>query len=270
MWGPVVNKGVDVLLEPTIASAYEFLAARLKGGQPPAGVLAIAGRCRVEYQGRSATKTDAGDRFVLVKPDGSVLLHGPRSVKPINWQPPGAKFDVALQNEQLLLFARRAKPVEIIEMRFEKLSLCWLGEMDAGAGLQMSGSEFDLRDLLRSRPELLEVGFKPWERERITDQGPMDLYGEDAQGRRVVIEVKRVAAGLAESTQLWRYVEAERRRRGLDVRGILVAPRISPRALQMLQEHGLEFLERRWDDSASRAAREKSGPKQGSLALFGE
>lgn len=258
-----------MLLEPTIESAHEFLEARLRGGQPPSGVLAIAGRCRVEYHGRSATKTDQGDRFVLVKPDGSVLLHGPRSVKPINWQPPGAKFDVAIEKGQLLLFARRAKPVEVIEMRFESLSLCWLGEMDGGAGLQISGSEFNLRDLLRSRPELLEPGFKPWERERITDQGPMDLYGEDAQGRRVVIEVKRVPAGLAEATQLWRYVEAERRRRGPEARGILVAPRISPRALQMLHEHGLEFIERRWDDSASRAAREKSGPRQGSLASFG-
>lgn len=259
---------MDVLLEPTIESAAEFLGARLKGGQPPSGVLAIAGRCRVDYQGRSATKTDQGDRFILVKPDGSVLLHGPRSVKPINWQPPGARFDVAVQDHQLLLFSRRAKPVEVIEMRFDRLSFCWMGEMDAGAGLQLSGSEFHLRDLLRSRPELIEPGFKPWERERITDQGPMDLYGEDAQGRRVVVEVKRIPAGLAEATQLWRYVEAERRRRGVEVRGILVAPRISARALQMLQEQGLEFLERAWDDASSRAARERSGPRQPSLAAF--
>jgi endonuclease len=222
----------------------------------------------VEYQGRSATKTDQGDRFLLVKPDGSVLVHGPRSVKPINWQPPGARFDVALEKGVLILFARRPKPVEVIELRFDQLSLCWLGTMDGGAGLQLSGSEFDLRDLLRNRPELIEPGFQPWARERITDQGPMDLYGEDAKGRRVVVEVKRVPAGLPESTQLWRYVEAERRRRGPDVRGILVAPRISPRALQMLEEHGLEFLERKWDDSAAQAARRKSGPKQGNLSAF--
>lgn len=69
----------------------------------------------------------------------------------------------------------------------------------------------------------------------------MDLYGEDGQGRRVVIEVKRVRAGLAEATQLWRYVEKERQRRGASVRGLLIAPACSDRARLLLEEHGLEF-----------------------------
>jgi endonuclease len=113
--------------------------------------------------------------------------------------------------------------------------------LEEGAPIDLRGTEFDLRDLLRARPELVETGFVPWARERLTERGPMDLYGEDASGRRVVVEVKRVRAGLAEATQLWRYVEKERAKRGVAVRGILVAPAISDRALQLLVEHDLEF-----------------------------
>lgn len=259
---------MDLLVEPDLGSAFGFLEERLRGGRAPPGMLGIAGRCRVAYHGRAAATTDSGDRLVLVKRDGSLLLHGPDSVKPVNWQAPGARFDAALEAHELVLWARRARPVEVVEIRFEAVSLCWLAVMGGGPGLQVSGSESELRDLLRERPELVEPGFRPWARERLTDQGPMDLYGEDAQGRRVVVEVKRVPAALAEATQLWRYVEAERRRRGPDVRGILVAPRVSPRARQMLAEHGLEFVARSWDDAASRAAQAQAGPRQPKLTAF--
>jgi len=57
----------------------------------------------------------------------------------------------------------------------------------------------------------------------------------------VIVEVKRTSAGLAEATQLWRYVEKERTKRGVEVRGILVAPAVSARAQLLLTEHGLEF-----------------------------
>lgn len=259
---------MELLSGPSLEAASRFLSERLVGGLPPSGLLTIVGQCRVDYHGRTASKLDQGDRLIVVKRDGTVLIHGPAGVKPINWQPPGAKFEVQVGADHLLLWARRAKPVEVVEMRFTRVDFCGMGRMEDAAPLQLSGTEFDLRDLLRSKPELLEPGFRPWGKERLTDQGPMDLYGEDSEGRRVVVEVKRVPAGLAEATQLWRYVEAERRRRSMPVRGILVAPRISPRALQLLSEHGLEFAMRHWDDSASKEARRRVAPRQGSLAAF--
>lgn len=259
---------MDVLTPVDLGSAFRFVSDRIRGGQPPGGLLAVVGRCRVDYRGRALSRLDQGDRLVMLKRDGSLLIHGPTGFKPINWQPPGARFEVVLEAGALTLWARRAKPAEVVEVRFTEVFGAWLGRLEDAAPLELSGTEFDLRDLLRAKPDLVEPGFKPWERERLTDQGPMDLYGEDSKGRRVVVELKRIPAGLAEATQLWRYVEAERKRRKQPVRGILIAPKVSPRARQLLEEHGLEFVARHWEDPGAVAARAAPGPRQPRLSAF--
>ena len=82
------------------------------------------------------------------------------------------------------------------------------------------------------------------ERERFTDVGPVDLFCRDAEGRTVVVEVKRVRAVAAHVEQLTRYCE----RVDLDpahapCRGILVAPEIAPQARVMCEARGYRFVE---------------------------
>ncbi len=229
------------LVEPDLIRAAEFLRAEL----PELGLnrrcLLAVGRCQVAYQGRASSTLADGDRVLVVKADGTLLIHTPRGLKPVNWQPPGCAFSVIESDNLVILQARRTQPAETVRVEFRALELLGTTLLDDDTVLDLRGTEFDIRDALRARPELVEPGFRPWERERITERGPMDLYGEDAAGRRVVIEVKRVAAGIAEATQLWRYVEKERTKRGVGVRGILVAPSASERALALLRDHGLEF-----------------------------
>ena len=80
-------------------------------------------------------------------------------------------------------------------------------------------------------------------RERFTDIGPVDLFCRDADGRTVVVEVKRVRAVAAHVEQLTRYCE----RVDLDpahapCRGILVAPEIAPQARVMCEARGFAFV----------------------------
>lgn len=201
----------------------------------------LIGRCRVVYRGRAESTLPAGDRIVLVKADGTLHIHNPEGLKPVNWQPAGCTFRVEAKAHELILEATRRRPEETVRVTFDRLLLAGVEHLENGRPLELRGTEFDLRDALRAHPELVEEGFVPWAAERLTERGPMDLYGEDAQGRRVVVEVKRVRAGIAEATQLWRYVEQERKKRQVTVRGILMAPAASERALQLLADHGLEF-----------------------------
>lgn len=237
---------MEVLAHPTREEAQSFLDEFLPSLSLTSRALLLVGRCRVDYEGRASSRLEAGDRVVLVKSDGSLLIHNPTGFKPVNWQPPGCEFQHTWEGPELLLEARRAKPPETVRLRFLSLALLASPRMEADAPLTVSGTEFDIRDTLRKQPSLVEPGFVPWERERITERGPMDLYGEDAKGRRVVVEIKRTRAGLAEATQLWRYVERERAKRGPAVRGLLVAPACSVRALALLSDHGLEFRALDW------------------------
>lgn len=258
---------MDALTGPDLEAAERFLATHLPSLALSSRCLLVVGECRVDYQGRAVSQLALGDRIVLVKPDGSLLIHGPEGFKPLNWQPPGCAYAARRDGAELVLEAVRRKPAEAVRVAFVRLDLVAAPRIAAAAPLNVQGTEFNIRDALRSRPEWVEPGFQPWAKERLTERGPMDLYGEDANGRRVVVEVKRTRAGIAEATQLWRYVEKERAKRGVPVRGILVAPACSDRALQLLGEHGLEFKPLRWEEilpTMSRPARSET-----SLMEFG-
>jgi hypothetical protein len=90
----------------------------------------------------------------------------------------------------------------------------------------------------------VESGFRPLATERETSAGAVDVYGEDREGRTVVLELKRRRVGPDAVGQLVRYVEALRRELHTDaeVRGVLVAPSVTDRARELLGEEGLEFV----------------------------
>jgi endonuclease len=91
---------------------------------------------------------------------------------------------------------------------------------------------------------LLETGFTPLATERDTPAGAVDIYGEDAAGRSVVVELKRRRVGPDAVSQLRRYVDALSRDLHADasVRGILVAPSVTDRAERLLARNDLEFV----------------------------
>jgi RecB family endonuclease NucS len=90
-------------------------------------------------------------------------------------------------------------------------------------------------------PQLLEDGFKPISYEKKVKPGFVDVYGEDKNGRFVVVEVKRKTAGKEAVLQLAKYIEAVKSRTNREVRGILVAPNIAKDVQRLLETLGLEF-----------------------------
>jgi len=226
------------------AAALEFFRAEL--GKR---LVQVAARCSIEYHGRAQSTLPSGARLLLFKPDGTLLVHTSTKLKPVNWQPPGCSFSADVEHEAIVLVARRDKPVkETVRIALEEIQFAVSLDLDGEEGFDLAGSEDDMQAFLARQPQLIEPGFKFWARERASGRGPMDLYGEDALGRRVVIECKRRAAGVAEADQLRRYVERERgARQSTRVRGILVAPAISSKARKYLADLELEYIEVDWE-----------------------
>ncbi len=228
------------LSDPDPADAVEGVTAAIGRGD----LVTLFGRCIVEYDGRARSRLGAGDRHVTCKPDGTVLVHTDEGQKPVNWQPPGCVHQPSVEAGGFVLRSTRETPAETLLIRFERLRHVAAFDVTDPAELSLSGTEEDLRDRVLDHPSAVEAGFEPLATERDTPAGAVDIYGEDAKGRAVVVELKRRRAGLDAVGQLERYVDALRRDLHADreVRGILVAPSATERTRDLLAEEGLEFV----------------------------
>ena len=228
------------LHRPTHRETLWELEAALERGD----LITVFGRCTVDYDGRATSTLGPGNRLVILKPDGSTLVHTDEKRTPVNWQPPGCEHHASVRDGRLRVRGTRTTPDETLDIHFEQVHQFSALDVTGGRDLDLYGSEEDLREHILDDPSLVEAGFTPLATERESTAGPMDIYGEDSEGVPVVVELKRRRVGPSAASQLQRYVEALHREFGDDVavRGILVAPSVTDRAADLLEEKGLAFV----------------------------
>ena len=204
-------------------------------------VIIILANCIIHYEGRALSDIGPGDRVLIIKPDGTLIIHKKIKREPVNWQPPGSTIRAYERNGRLVIKSIRYNPYEIIIV--ECLEIYLIATYDAidPYALEISGTERDLAELIYRNPEIIEKGFKVLKLEYQTPFGIIDVLGEDKEGRLVVIELKRSSAGLQSVSQLRRYVEAMKNLTRREIRGILIAPRITESALALVRKYGLEY-----------------------------
>ncbi|HLD75791.1 MAG TPA: endonuclease NucS domain-containing protein, partial [Candidatus Norongarragalinales archaeon] len=189
------------------------------------------------------SKLSQGDRLLVIKPDGTFLVHQKSKMNAINYQGPGASVVSECTPEGLRVKAERQKPMhEVIDVIFRSLQAVHTFAMEDDSNLKLFGSERELSGLLMEDLSVLEKGLKPIQIESHVRTGFADIVARDVQGRLVIVEVKRADAGLDAVTQLARYVKELSSRKNEIVRGILAAPHITGNALTMLHKGGLEFV----------------------------
>jgi len=200
----------------------------------------VVGECKVHYHGRAASKLASGERLVIIKGDGSFLVHQNKGMAAINYQPPKGLITTEL-GDTLVVRASRQKPKEMLEAIFSKVSFAQSFALRDDSSLRVFGTEANLASLIMDKPELIEDGLVVINQESPLSKGSVDIFARDARGNNVVIEVKRRTAGLKEVTQLVRYVDEVKKRLDKPARGVLVAPSVTDSALSMLEEKGLQF-----------------------------
>ena len=234
------SSGVRTLSDPEPERAAAFADEAVASGS----IVTFFGRCRVDYEGRAASELGDGDRHVMLKPDGTALVHTDEGQQPVNWQPPGCEHRCRVEDGALVVESRRRTPEEHLRIQFATITHVAAFDVSDPESLQLSGTEQDLKARILENPDAIEQGFRPLATERETPAGAVDVYGEDENGRTVVLELKRRRVGPDAVGQLSRYVDALRRdlHADADVRGILVAPSITERAAALLAEKDLEFV----------------------------
>ena len=201
----------------------------------------VNGLCTVNYTGRASSKLDRGERLLIKKQDSALLVHGPDNYQPKNWQPEVDSFEVEVRDEALVLTASRYSPDEKVEIFFDEISLITVDQLVDKSELKIAGHEVDIHESIEEDPEMIEEGLKVVERERETPAGFIDVFARDESDDYVVIEVKR-NPDYNTVLQLQRYVDEIENEFNGNIRGILVAPKMTDKVLDYLEERGLEFV----------------------------
>ena len=206
-------------------------------------VLLMAGNCTVNYEGRAASKLTWGERVLIIKADGSVLLHRRLGYEPVNWQPAKCRFQTSLEEGKLLrIVATRQKPKESLQLLFDDVAIVTTLSLADKGEFAMHVTEEQMKRAIMLDPSLVEPGLKLISEERkMGESGFTDVYAEDRDGRLVVIEIKRNAASREAALQLNRYVETLRKRVTRPVRGILAAPELKSGTSTLLARLGYDF-----------------------------
>ncbi len=228
-----------MLVNPSLAEATPLIQKAFA----QRNTLIIAGNCRVRYTGRAASTLEPGERILVVKSDGALLVHRPVGYEPVNWQPAGSVFHAEIKNDTLEIHGIRQKPRENVKVMFDSIfMISSLNLTDAGEFL-LYASEDDMHRAILLKPELLEEGFKPISWEKKVEPGFVDVYGEDKDGKLVIVEVKRKTATKEAALQLAKYVEPIKSKVNRELRAILVAPSLGKDVQRMLVTMGLEYKE---------------------------
>ena len=231
------DKKMKVLRNPKVEEAGDVVRQALSAKK---GLL-ILGNCWVNYKGRASSKLEPGERVVIIKEDGSVLVHRPTGYEPVNWQPPGCILKTSVDDDVLQIKAVRSKPSESVRLFFDRIFLVsTLSLVDAGR-FSLYASEEDMQSAILTEPSLLEPDFKPITYEKKVEPGFIDVYGIDRDGKFVVVEIKRRTAGRQAALQLARYVDSIKNMVNREVRGILVAPRLGKGTQRLLETLKLEY-----------------------------
>jgi RecB family endonuclease NucS len=205
----------------------------------------IVARCEVHYSGRLSALLPEALRLIMIKADGSVLVHADAGgYKPLNWMTPPTVIE---ENDGLIVVRKRAGASEDrLEIRIAAIvsdTAHDMGTPDADTGLAKDGVESHLQELLAEQPARCGEGFRLVRREWPTDIGPVDLMCRDAEEGWVAVEIKRVA-GIEAVEQLTRYLERIRLDPALGAcRGILAAQTIKRQARVLAESRGIGCVE---------------------------
>ncbi len=200
----------------------------------------IVARCEITYSGRLSTRLPEALRLLMIKSDGSVMVHADTGgYKPQNWMTP----PTVIEEDGDRIVVRKVKGEDRLDIDIrERLSDVTHDMGEAGA-LEKDGVERHLQELLAGAPQCCGEGFRLVRREWPTDIGPVDLMCRDDEDEWVAVEIKRVA-NIDAVEQLSRYLQRIRADPALgSCRGVLAATVIRPQARVLAGTRGIACVE---------------------------
>jgi RecB family endonuclease NucS len=210
----------------------------------------VIARCHVDYDGRLTAHLPLATRLLMVKADGSVLVHSDGgSYKPLNWMsPPCAMAEVSPTPEEAadgvaqVWVVQHAKSEDRLRVCLHEVLHDSHHDLGIDPGLVKDGVEAHLQKLLAEHIHTLGDGWSLVRREHMTAIGPVDILARDHSRQHVAIEIKR-RGEIDGVEQLTRYLELMNRDPHLaPVVGVFAAQEIKPQARVLAEDRGIRCV----------------------------
>ncbi|WP_141916578.1 endonuclease NucS [Klugiella xanthotipulae] len=210
----------------------------------------VIAKCSVDYAGRLNAHLPLATRLLMLKGDGSVLIHSDGgSYKPLNWMsPPCTLSAIEVEPDQAeagiteIWKVTHAKTADLLVINIHEMFSDTSHDLGVDPGLIKDGVEADLQKLLAEHIETLGEGHTLVRREYYTAIGPVDILARDAMGVHVAVELKR-RGDIDGVEQLTRYLELMNRDPLLaPVTGVFAAQEIKPQARTLAEDRGIRCV----------------------------
>ena len=221
-------------------------------------------------------------RLIMIKADGTVLIHADSGTKALNWMAPGSRLTIepfqesdcddgsykplnwmsppCKLTEEPGRWTVTGKAGETLAITITEVVSDTSVDLGDDPGLVKDGVEAHLQELLAAQLDLLGDGWRLVRREYPTPIGPVDLMCRDEAGRSVAVEIKR-RGEIDGVEQLTRYLDLLNRDPLLaPVRGVFAAQEIRPQARVLASDRGIRCVTLDYD--------RMRGTEDDSLRLF--
>ena len=184
----------------------------------------IQADCTVRYTGRCETFLEEANRLIIIKDDGSVMLHVDSGIKPLNYMKSSKTVQFIEQDGHIILYAANNKEDLYIDLLVIHQDI-YLPFPDSEREMIKTGTEDLLQEEIFTRYSELVPEHKAVCREFETGKGPVDVFGMHKDKTEVsLVEVKR-HAHRKDVYQVLKYAD------GVDS------------MIQEAYEHGFHFIE---------------------------
>jgi RecB family endonuclease NucS len=210
----------------------------------------VIAKCSVDYAGRLSAHLPLATRLLMIKSDGSVLVHSDGgSYKPLNWMSPPCTLSVQEPDDDqtdagitAIWKVTHGKTADQLIVSVYDVLHDSAHELGIDPGLIKDGVESHLQKLLAENIQLLGDGHTLVRREYMTAIGPVDILARDPAGASVAVELKR-RGDIDGVEQLTRYLELMNRDPHLaPVSGVFAAQEIKPQARTLAEDRGIRCL----------------------------
>src|SRR5207245_9288999 len=143
-----------VLVSPGLDEARLELGKALEARM----MVTMVANCTISYSGRTGSDSGEGERLIVLKGDGCVLVHRSRDYQPVNWQPSGCVFRTRIESGRLLVKAVRPRSLETLTIEMDRIEFLSTFHLKDEAAVILHSGEEEMQRAILAEPDAIEQG----------------------------------------------------------------------------------------------------------------